>query len=46
MDGPLLQLRGIGKNFGPVQALSGSTSISRPGRSLPWSATTGPESQL
>ena len=23
MDGPLLQLRGIGKNFGPVQALSG-----------------------
>jgi ABC-type sugar transport system ATPase subunit len=22
-DGPLLQLRGIGKNFGPVQALSG-----------------------
>ena len=22
MDGPLLQLRGIGKNFGPVQALS------------------------
>jgi len=23
MDGPLLQLRGIGKNFGPVQAISG-----------------------
>ena len=23
MDGPLLQLRGIGKNFGPVQALEG-----------------------
>jgi ABC-type sugar transport system ATPase subunit len=23
MDGPLLQLRGIGKNFGPVQALHG-----------------------
>lgn len=23
MDGPLLQMRGIGKNFGPVQALSG-----------------------
>ena len=23
MDGPLLQLRGIGKNFGPVQALNG-----------------------
>ena len=23
MDEPLLQLRGIGKNFGPVQALSG-----------------------
>jgi ABC-type sugar transport system ATPase subunit len=23
MDGPLLQLRGIGKNFGPVQALTG-----------------------
>jgi hypothetical protein len=37
---PLLQLRGIGKNFGPVHALTDINLDIPPGRSPPWSATT------